>query len=102
MGLCSTKFFHLQVLLVHQGSKGSFSRVFDFEANDLNGEDGGSRTSPFESRFPINSGITGYVATTAEVSMLQLTASDLSYHPFHNLRLLTSQMPTKILVSIKA
>ncbi|XP_049817305.1 dual 3',5'-cyclic-AMP and -GMP phosphodiesterase 11 isoform X2 [Aethina tumida] len=56
----------VQVLLVHQGSKISFSRVFDFEANDLDGDDGESRTSPFESRFPINVGITGYVATTGE------------------------------------
>lgn len=59
--------FHLQILLVHEASKGSFSRVFDFEANDLSGEDGDARTSPFESRFPINVGITGYVATTGEV-----------------------------------
>nr|CAD7432886.1 unnamed protein product [Timema monikensis] len=57
----------VQVLLVHRASKGSFSRVFDFEANDLNGDDTDSRTSPFESRFPINIGITGYVATTGEV-----------------------------------
>ncbi|KAL0117388.1 hypothetical protein PUN28_010311 [Cardiocondyla obscurior] len=56
----------VQVLLVHKASKGSFSRVFDFEANDLAGEDSDSRTSPFESRFPINVGITGYVATTGE------------------------------------
>ncbi|XP_057327948.1 dual 3',5'-cyclic-AMP and -GMP phosphodiesterase 11-like isoform X2 [Microplitis mediator] len=56
----------VQVLLVHKASKGSFSRVFDFEANDLTGEDKDSRTSPFESRFPINIGITGYVATTGE------------------------------------
>ena len=51
-------------------SKGSFSRVFDFEANDdLKDEDGDApRTSPFESRFPINIGITGYVAATGEVS----------------------------------
>ncbi|XP_063244233.1 dual 3',5'-cyclic-AMP and -GMP phosphodiesterase 11 isoform X2 [Bacillus rossius redtenbacheri] len=56
----------VQVLLVHQASKGSFSRVFDFEASDLNGEENDSRTSPFESRFPINVGITGYVATTGE------------------------------------
>ncbi|XP_024939186.1 dual 3',5'-cyclic-AMP and -GMP phosphodiesterase 11 isoform X3 [Cephus cinctus] len=55
----------VQVLLVHKASKGSFSRVFDFEANDL-AEDTDSRTSPFESRFPINVGITGYVATTGE------------------------------------
>ncbi|XP_030759716.1 dual 3',5'-cyclic-AMP and -GMP phosphodiesterase 11 isoform X1 [Sitophilus oryzae] len=56
----------VQILLMHPGSKISFSRVFDFEANDLNGEDGESRTSPFESRFPINIGITGHVATTGE------------------------------------
>lgn len=40
----SNEIFCLQVLLVHQGTKGSFSRVFDFEANDLNGEEGESRT----------------------------------------------------------
>lgn len=33
-----------QVLLVHKASKGSFSRVFDFEANDLAVEDSDSRT----------------------------------------------------------
>ncbi|XP_045025389.1 dual 3',5'-cyclic-AMP and -GMP phosphodiesterase 11 isoform X4 [Daphnia magna] len=56
-----------QVLLVHEASKGTFSRVFDFEASDLSGEDPeGSGTSPKESRFPINVGITSYVATTAE------------------------------------
>lgn len=54
---------------MHEASKGSFSRVFDFEANDLSGdpEAEDARTSPFESRFPINIGITGYVATTGEV-----------------------------------
>jgi hypothetical protein len=36
--------FPLQVLLVHKASKGSFSRVFDFEANDLNGEENDART----------------------------------------------------------
>jgi hypothetical protein len=60
----------VQILLVHEASKGSFSRVFDFEANDLNVEDGDSRTSPFESRFPINIGITGHVATTGEVTFI--------------------------------
>ena len=53
---------------MHQASKGSFSRVFDFEANDLTRDENDPRTSPFESRFPINVGITGYVATTGEVS----------------------------------
>jgi len=52
-------------LLVHEASKRSFSRVFDFEAND----DLNERTSPFESRFPINIGITGHVAATGEVSI---------------------------------
>uniref|UniRef100_A0A1A9W0L3 Phosphodiesterase n=1 Tax=Glossina brevipalpis TaxID=37001 RepID=A0A1A9W0L3_9MUSC len=56
----------VQILLVHEASKGSFSRVFDFEANDLSEEASTNRTSPFESRFPINVGITGYVATTGE------------------------------------
>ncbi|XP_036328581.1 dual 3',5'-cyclic-AMP and -GMP phosphodiesterase 11-like isoform X2 [Rhagoletis pomonella] len=56
----------VQILLLHEASKGSFSRVFDFEANDLSHEENTSRTSPHESRFPINVGITGYVATTGE------------------------------------
>lgn len=62
--------FDLQILLVHEASKGSFSRVFDFEANDVSEEDNNTRTSPFESRFPINIGITGHVATTGEVIIL--------------------------------
>ncbi|XP_036668714.3 dual 3',5'-cyclic-AMP and -GMP phosphodiesterase 11 isoform X3 [Drosophila suzukii] len=56
----------VQILLVHEADKGSFSRVFDFEANDLSEEEATSRTSPYESRFPINIGITGHVATTGE------------------------------------
>lgn len=55
---------------MHEASKGSFSRVFDFEANDVSEEDNNTRTSPFESRFPINIGITGHVATTGEVNIL--------------------------------
>lgn len=53
---------------MHEASKGSFSRVFDFEANDVQEDESNARTSPFESRFPINIGITGDVATTGEVS----------------------------------
>lgn len=56
----------VQILLVHEADKGSFSRVFDFEANDLSEDEANSRTSPYESRFPINIGITGHVATTGE------------------------------------
>ncbi|XP_025837140.1 dual 3',5'-cyclic-AMP and -GMP phosphodiesterase 11 isoform X2 [Agrilus planipennis] len=71
----------VQVLLVHEGSKGSFSRVFDFEANDLTAEEGESRTSPFESRFPINIGITGYVATTGETVNILNAYEDSRFDP---------------------
>lgn len=60
--------FLLQVLLVHEASQGTFSRVFDLEVKDLQGDDAENRTSPFESRFPINIGITGHVAMTGEVN----------------------------------
>lgn len=56
---------------MHEPSKGSFSRVFDFEANDVNKNENDARTSPFESRFPINIGVTGYVATTGEVNRIE-------------------------------
>ncbi|KAL1115639.1 hypothetical protein AAG570_005929 [Ranatra chinensis] len=58
----------VQVLLLHKANMGSFSRVFDFEASDLveGTTENHERTSPFESRFPINVGITGYVATRGE------------------------------------
>ncbi|KAK3883144.1 hypothetical protein Pcinc_012516, partial [Petrolisthes cinctipes] len=56
----------VQVLLVHEASQGTFSRVFDLEVKDLQGDDAENRTSPFESRFPINIGITGHVAMTGE------------------------------------
>ncbi|XP_025423158.1 dual 3',5'-cyclic-AMP and -GMP phosphodiesterase 11-like isoform X3 [Sipha flava] len=55
----------VQVLLLHEASKASFSRVFDFEPDDLQGKNN-ERTSPFENRFPVNFGITSYVATTGE------------------------------------
>ncbi|XP_018570600.1 dual 3',5'-cyclic-AMP and -GMP phosphodiesterase 11 isoform X2 [Anoplophora glabripennis] len=73
----------VQVLLVHQDSKISFSRVFDFEANDLKILEEGceSRTSPFESRFPINVGITGYVATTGETANLPNVDEDARFDP---------------------
>ncbi|CAH0563713.1 unnamed protein product [Brassicogethes aeneus] len=69
----------VQVLLVHQGSKISFSRVFDFAASDLDA--GESRTSPFESRFPINVGITGYVATTGETVNIPHAEDDERFDP---------------------
>lgn len=71
----------VQVLLVHQASKGSFSRVFDFEANDLTRDENDPRTSPFESRFPINVGITGYVATTGETVNIPNAYEDERFDP---------------------
>ncbi|CAB4064484.1 PDE11 [Lepeophtheirus salmonis] len=53
------------LLLVHDRSPGTFSRVFDLEASEVQDEE--KRVCPsFEGRFPINTGITGYVASTAE------------------------------------
>ncbi|KAI9564201.1 hypothetical protein GHT06_007939 [Daphnia sinensis] len=71
-----------QVLLVHEASKGTFSRVFDFEASDLSGEDPeGSGTSPKESRFPVNAGITSYVAATAETVNITDAYMDPRFDP---------------------
>ncbi|XP_068618143.1 dual 3',5'-cyclic-AMP and -GMP phosphodiesterase 11 isoform X3 [Battus philenor] len=69
----------VQVLLVHEASKGSFSRVFDLEAGDET--DPGTRTSPYESRFPINIGITGYVATTGETVNIADAYLDARFDP---------------------
>ncbi|KAG8308407.1 cGMP-specific 3',5'-cyclic phosphodiesterase [Homalodisca vitripennis] len=72
----------VQVLLLHKASQGSsFSRVFDFEATDLEGDDSDERTSPFESRFPINVGITGYVATTGETVNIPNAYEDERFDP---------------------
>ncbi|XP_037079257.1 dual 3',5'-cyclic-AMP and -GMP phosphodiesterase 11-like isoform X2 [Pollicipes pollicipes] len=53
-----------QVMLVDESCQGTFSRVFDIEADDLAAEDLESRTVPHEGRFPVNVGISGRVATT--------------------------------------
>lgn len=71
----------VQILLVHEATKGSFSRVFDFEANDLSEDDTSTRTSPFESRFPINIGITGHVATTGETVNIHSAYEDQRFDP---------------------
>ncbi|XP_067136235.1 LOW QUALITY PROTEIN: dual 3',5'-cyclic-AMP and -GMP phosphodiesterase 11-like [Centruroides vittatus] len=55
-----------QVLLVDESTQGTFSRVFDLDSGDMETEDSSSRISPIEGRFPINVGITGYVAATGE------------------------------------
>lgn len=72
----------VQILLTHQDSCASFSRVFDFEENDVNViESGESRTSPMEGRFPINLGITGHVATTGETVNLTNVYDDARFDP---------------------
>ena len=70
------------MFIVHDGSQSTFSRVFEADQTDLNisedtdpasillkpaltsAKNGGSTTS--QGRFPVNVGITGYVATTGE------------------------------------
>lgn len=65
------------LLLTNETSLGTFSRVFDLEASDLEGDAaGGGRKSPFEGRFPINAGITGYVAATGETVNIRDAYSD--------------------------
>merc|ERR1719350_1298439 len=54
------------VLLVHEGSQSTFSRVFDLEQQDLD-DDQIQGKSAHEGRFPVNVGITGYVAATGEI-----------------------------------
>lgn len=71
----------VQILLLHEATKGSFSRVFDFEANDLCEDETQTRTSPFESRFPINIGITGHVATTGVTVNIPNAYEDHRFDP---------------------
>lgn len=62
---------------------GVFSRVFDLEAADL---DSDSVTTPFEGRFPLNTGITRYVAATGRTVNLadayQVTRATMIGHIF--------------------
>jgi GAF domain-containing protein len=60
----------------------SFSRVFDLEAEDLrSSQETETRLSPFEGRFPINIGITGYVATTGETLNIADAYQDPRFDP---------------------
>ena len=53
------------LLLVHQGSQGTFSRVFDLETSEIDLESRTNATfSSRDGRFPVNAGITGFVAAT--------------------------------------
>lgn len=55
-----------QVLLIDETFKGVFSQVFDLQASDFDNDDSYQRKGSAEPRFPINIGITGYVAATGE------------------------------------
>ncbi|XP_054713241.1 dual 3',5'-cyclic-AMP and -GMP phosphodiesterase 11-like isoform X2 [Uloborus diversus] len=68
-----------QILLVDESTK-TFSRVFDLDVNDTKVEDE-NRKSPFEGRFPINIGITGYVATTGETLNISDVHADSRFDP---------------------
>lgn len=70
-----------QILLLDERTKGNFSRVFDLDASDTENEDSPSRTSPFEGRFPINIGITGYVAATGETLNIPNAYEDERFDP---------------------
>ncbi|XP_057313858.1 dual 3',5'-cyclic-AMP and -GMP phosphodiesterase 11-like isoform X2 [Hydractinia symbiolongicarpus] len=73
------------VLLVDPTSKGLFSQAFDLEARDYVDENGtvGRKQScgTSEVRFPINIGITGYVATTGETLNIPDAYNDPRFDP---------------------
>ena len=67
-----------QLLLTHESSHGSFSRVFDLEAADLEND---ALKTPFEGRFPVNTGITGFVAATGETVNIVDAYTDARFDP---------------------
>ncbi|GIY75050.1 dual 3',5'-cyclic-AMP and -GMP phosphodiesterase 11 [Caerostris darwini] len=68
-----------QILLLDQNTQ-KFSRVFDLDVIDMKAENFDS-SSPFEGRFPINVGITGYVATTGEILNIPDVIQDDRFDP---------------------
>lgn len=66
------------LLLVHEKSNSTFSRVFDLEASDLDNE---AIRMPYEGRFPLNIGITGYVAATGETVNILDAYDDQRFDP---------------------
>ena len=75
---------------VHDGSQSTFSRVYELDQSDLTSQeidltsmltsstanDKSSTSGPSQSRFPVNVGITGYVATTGETVNIADAYSD--------------------------
>ena len=67
------------LLLVHEATSGTFSRVFDLSSEDLDDE---QLKVPYEGRFPINAGITGFVAATGEtVNLADAYKDDRLFDP---------------------
>jgi len=64
--LCLIQCERAMVLMVHEGSQSTFSRVFDLQQSDLDPDGLPKNLTAYEGRFPVNAGITGYVAATGE------------------------------------
>lgn len=71
------------LLLVHEGSQGTFSRVFDLDVGELDFDTSASHvtTASREGRFPVNAGITGFVAATKQTVNIQDAYSDHRFDP---------------------
>merc|ERR1719412_488974 len=67
------------LLLVHEGSQSTFSRVFDLEASEIDLEVPNTTFSSRDGRFPVNAGITGFVAATRGTVNIQDAYSDTRF-----------------------
>jgi len=64
------------------GSQGTFSRVFDLEASEIEHEVSCSEAfSSRDGRFPVNAGITGFVAATKQIVNIQDAYCDHRFDP---------------------
>ncbi|XP_059167977.1 dual 3',5'-cyclic-AMP and -GMP phosphodiesterase 11-like isoform X2 [Physella acuta] len=70
-----------QVLLVEDASKALFSQVYDLQASDFDNDDSYNREGVNEPRFPLNIGITGYVAATGEILNIPDAYADPRFDP---------------------
>merc|ERR1719481_316389 len=65
-----------QILLSSKESPTTFRKVYDLDENDLSQPGFEEMESPFENRFPINSTITGLVASVGETVNISDVSSD--------------------------
>ncbi|KAH9413579.1 cGMP-specific 3',5'-cyclic phosphodiesterase [Dermatophagoides pteronyssinus] len=78
---CSESIYDLQANHATMATR-SFYRVFDLQTKDLEQPDfEKNQTAPFEGRFPINIGITGYVVTTGETLNIADAYNDCRFDP---------------------